>query len=79
MKIRRIEFEEGEEGATPSEITVSMTLLEAATIAKVFGSFSVEELERRGIPDLDIYGVLTGDVFNRYWEDGLDGVKLGGG
>ncbi len=60
----------------PSEITVTMTLEEAASIAKVFGSFNDKAYRDRGLPRTDIYNDLCGDVFNRYWEDGLDGVKL---
>lgn len=75
MKVRSIEFEEGDEGAIPSEITVTMSRIEAAAIARVFGKFSDVELEKRGLPQTEIYNVLVGDVFNRYWEDGLDGVR----
>lgn len=76
MRLENIEFEQGEEGAVPSEITVTMSLEEAASIAKVFGGFNDKELRARGLPHNTIYGDLCGDVFNRYWEDGLDGVKL---
>ena len=76
MRLNAIEFEEGEEGAVPAEITVTMTLEEAASIAKVFGEFNDAQLKKFVIPHTEIYNVLTSDVFNRYWEDGLDGVRL---
>ncbi len=76
MRLENIKFGQGEEGAVPAEITVTMSLEEAATIAKVFGKFNDKELRERGLPYNTIYGDLTADVFNRYWEDGIDGVKL---
>lgn len=77
MKIDAIQFEQGEEGAIPSEITVTMTRDEAAAIARVFGGFTDNDLFVRGLPKTEIYDALTGDVFNRYWEAGLDGVRFG--
>jgi hypothetical protein len=74
MEIDSIQFEQGEEGAIPSVITVSMTLAEAVAITKVFGSFNDAERKKRGIPETEIYSALCGDVFNRYWEDGVDGA-----
>lgn len=77
MKIDAIRFVQGEaeEGAIPSEIAVTMTLEEAAVIAEVFGSFSDTEMTRRKLPFLpEVYEVLCGDVFNRYWDDGVDGA-----
>ncbi len=75
MKLKAIEFRELGEGAIPSEITVTMSLAEAYAIAKVFGGFSDVEYDKRELPVTDIYGPLTGDVFNRYWDDGVDGAK----
>lgn len=76
MRLENIKFEESEEGALPSEITVTMSLEEAATIAKVFGGFNDKALRDKGLPRTNIYNDLCDNVFNRYWEDGLDGVKL---
>lgn len=75
MEINAIQFEQGEEGAIPAEITVTMTLEEAVAIAHVFGDFTDKDLEDKGLPQTDIYSALTGDVFNRYWDDGLDGAR----
>lgn len=69
MIIEKIEFVQGEEGALPNVLTVSMTLAEAIWIAQKAGS------ERGGYPTThDIYEALTGDVFNRYWQNGVDGA-----
>ncbi len=75
MKLKAIEFREGEDGSIPAEITVTMTLAEAYAIARVFGGFNQLEYDKRELPVTDIYGPLTGDVFNRYWDDGVDGAK----
>lgn len=76
MRIDSIQFEQAEIGAMPSEITVTMTREEAASIAKVFGEFNDLELRKRGLPRTEIYSVLTADVFNRYWDNGVDGVQF---
>ena len=71
MKIEKIDFIQGEDGAQPNVITVSMTLAEAVWIAEKAGN------ERGGYPTShDIYEALTGDVFNRYWEDGIEGATI---
>lgn len=74
MKLNSIQFRQGEaeEGAVPLEITVTMSLVEAVVICKVFGGFSEAEFEKRKLPPIDIYNDLSGDVFNRYWDDGVD-------
>jgi hypothetical protein len=69
MKIEKIEFTQGEEGALPNVIVVSMTLAEAVWIAQKAGN------ERGGYPTThDIYMALNADVFNRYWENGVEGA-----
>lgn len=66
MKVKAMSFIGGEEGAEPNSVTVSMTISEAAWIAKVAGQ------QRGESPHSSIYSALIGDVFNRYWEDGVD-------
>ena len=71
MTIDKIEFKQGEEGAIPAQITVTMTLAEAVWIAKTAGSVSgVGHAESS-----DIYNALASDVMNRYWEDGIEGAR----
>lgn len=74
MKINSIQFRQGEaeEGAIPSEVTVTMSIVEAAQIAKIFGEFADVTFEKRGWPVTHMYSDLSGDLFNRYWEDGVD-------
>lgn len=74
MRVDLIRFIQGEKGAVPNEITVTMSLMEAAVIGKVFGGFNAHDYEKREIPEIDAYNDLCGNVFNRYWEDGLDGA-----
>lgn len=66
MQIDKIIFTQSEEGAEPENITVTMSLKEAIWIAKVAGQQCGEGQHR------EIYGPLIGDLFNRYWDDGVD-------
>lgn len=72
MKIKKIKFVENEDGAIPNKITVEMSLADAVVIAEIFGRLSDDVFTARGLPMTDIYGVLAGDVLNRYFEDGVD-------
>lgn len=71
MRIDAIQFEQGEEGAVPAEVSVTMSITEAAQIASVFGKMAEFDFSQRGWPLTHIYLDLTANVFNRYWEDGL--------
>lgn len=77
MRVDAIQFEQGEEGAVPTEVSVTMSITEAAQIAKVFGAMSDHDLTERGWEPTRIYEDLTANVFNRYWEDGVDGMMRG--
>lgn len=72
MRLNWIDF--AGEPALPHNITVSMTVTEAAAIARVFGALNDYGLRRLGLDDSGIYDCLTGDVFNRYWDDGVNDV-----
>lgn len=67
MKIESIRFGDDE----PAEVTVTMTIAEAAAVTKVFG---------RLVPTPDvasgIYSVFTSMLFNAYWEDGVEEVSV---
>jgi len=69
MKLQNITFTQAEEGAIPKEITVTMTLAEAVWIAKAAGKQPCGNQ-----PTKDIWDALIGDVFNRYWDEGIDGA-----
>ncbi len=61
MEIKNIQLENG-----PSRITVEMSLEEAIWIAKVAG-------KQRGVsPHNEIYACLVGEMFNRFWDSGLE-------
>lgn len=69
MQIDNIKFTQGDDGAEPCEVVVTMTIKEALWIALVAG-------KQRGVsPHWDVYCALVGDVFNRYWDDGIDGAQ----
>ena len=73
MKIRNIQLDDNE---LPETVTVEMTIGEAAFIAKVCGGLSrntaIEQHGPIGAHHDDIYDSLTGGLFNRFWEDGID-------
>lgn len=69
-------------GTAPKTVTITMTIDEAGSIAKVFGEFSPLKFGEK-FPHIDpsisgeIYDCLTGDVFNRFWDDGVNGWMRG--
>lgn len=67
MKLDNLEFEFDERvGAVPNTVSVTMTIEEALWVAKLAG-------QTRGDGEgSEIYNCLVGDVFNRYFEDGVD-------
>lgn len=70
------------EGGKPAMVTVEMSISEAAAIAKVFGGLSPKSFSEK-VPALtngehsEVYGCLVGEVFNRFWDDGVDGFLSG--
>jgi hypothetical protein len=76
MQIEAMTFtQHEEEGAIPEKITVTMTAREAVWIAKVVGRLTGEQKDQI-LPGFheecsEIYSCLTGDVANRYFEEGL--------
>lgn len=69
MTVDKIEFTQGEEGAVPSSVSGTFSIEEALWIAKVAGQ------QRGTSPHNDLYDGLVDDLFNRYWEDGIDGAQ----
>lgn len=57
------------DGGKPVRITVSLPVGEAARIVEVFGELGGEESE------IDVYGCLTGELFNRFWINGVQGYR----
>lgn len=74
MKIKTIELADG----LPSEITVVMTEREAALIARLIGPTTATERNKiqhdGGAVGNNVYAALTGGVFNRFYDSGVDGV-----
>jgi hypothetical protein len=69
--IRRIELEDGK----PVKIVAEIGIGEAARMAQWTGSLAPAT---GGDDDTGgIYEALTGDVFNRFWSNGVDGYADG--
>lgn len=77
MITQRIDFQYG----SPDAITVTMSVAEAAFITTLLGRMN--DLEQDNViaggahAGRGIYDCLTGDLFNRYWDDGVDGYLSG--
>lgn len=80
MKLNSIKM--NKKGTAPKTVTVTMTIDEAGAIAEVFGGFSPVKFSQQ-FPNFDsdisgeIYDCLIGDVFNRFWDAGVNGWKRG--
>ena len=76
MILKTIAFEPVDDEQYPARISVEMTIEEATWIAAIAGKCSGDS------PHHGIYDCLVGDVFNRYWDDGVDeamkmlGIKI---
>ena len=74
MKLNKMTFTEavdaGEVYATPETVTVTMSIKEAIWIAKLAG----KQVGGDGTSS-SIYSCLTGEVFNRWWDDGVTGAN----
>lgn len=68
MKIKSIDLDD--EGC-PKKITCTLTVAEATWIARQAGGTSEGEIP------YGIYASLTGDLFNRFWGDGVAGAERG--
>lgn len=76
MKLIGITFTDNEAGdPVPSRITVEMSQDEALLIATMIGKTNHtqrnEMMAGAGVIGSDVYDCLTGNVFNRYWDDGV--------
>jgi hypothetical protein len=79
MQLNEITFKPGDEGAIPDRVTVTLTIREAAYITTIVGKQdgpTAEAFMRGGAEEnYSLYDGFTSDVFNRYWDDGLDGAR----
>lgn len=73
MKLRAIHFDRDKRtidgNPVPARIEVEMTLDEAWVIARMCG-----RLTGANPATSEIYDELVGSVFNRFWDDGVDGA-----
>jgi hypothetical protein len=69
MEVNQIKLMDG----LPSEVTVTMSMAEAAAIAEVFGAMNGYAHQKLGIGGIypGPYDALVGELINRYWDDGL--------
>lgn len=71
MELKNLTFKSIDGRPTvPEKITVELTLQEALWVVKVSGQ------QRGESPHSTIFSCLIGDVFNRYWDDGVDEALL---
>lgn len=77
MKIKSIEMDK--KGLLPQAVTVRMTAREAALIVRMVGKTSHSQRDQiqsdGGSAGSCIYDTLAGDLFNRFYDDGVDEVK----
>jgi len=81
MRLVSMTFDE-QEDPCPKDITVTMTIQEAAAVATIVGALSPRTCDEMGIPPAPsgdmgphtVYDALIGDVINRYWEDGVQAL-----
>jgi hypothetical protein len=76
MKIKQIIFDDEE---MPATVIAEMTIREAVFIASMIGRMTdadASEITPDGAAvHYGIWTALTGNVFNAYWDSGLDGAK----
>jgi hypothetical protein len=75
IRLRTIEFD-GD--ANPSQVTLTFSIESLARITKMLGNISpVSTNPPESYPAAsEFYNVVAGDVFNPYWDGGVDDVVL---
>lgn len=78
MKIKSIALNGAE---LPESVIAELTISELAFLGKVTGGFSPKTAEEAvpgyGDASNTIYDGITGAVFNRFWDDGIQGFLNG--
>lgn len=73
MRVRSIDLDDH---GDPERVTVTMTTSEAAYLATLTGKQSPKSandvVPGSGTANSDVYDCLTGDLFNRFYEGGVD-------
>lgn len=84
MKVKKIKYDK--QGLHPKKVTVEMSMEEAAALSRLVGKLSYNkavELLGEGATSRyhkhfsETYGCLTGEVFNRFYFDGLNSYEKG--
>lgn len=70
MKIHTINLDD--EGM-PTDIVATITVAEAAFLARILGKLNHPQGERYGVSDA--YDELVGNFFNRFYDGGVDDVE----
>jgi hypothetical protein len=76
MKVQALKLDDD---LLPTTVTVEMTIQEAALFARMTGSLSPATVTTAlgaswAEVNEEVYEGLAHGVFNRYWDDGVDGV-----
>lgn len=65
----------------PKKVTVEMTVDEAGIVAVMLGKLSWQQVHDvapgRESDSSEVYDCLTGEFFNKYWDDGVNGWLRG--
>ena len=69
VKIKTIHLDDDE---SPVTVVAELTIEEAAWISEKTGQETGSDDATSGL-----YNALTGSVFNRFWNDGVDGYRRG--
>ena len=76
MKVKQITLGDDH---LPTGLVVEMSRREAVFIATVFGRHSPKSAEEMvpgyGSASTEVYDCLTGEFFNRVWEDGVEDAR----
>ena len=69
MEITELKFEEH----CPVEVSVTMSVKHAAHLAIILGKLSFNDVGADNWLSLhEFYDLMTGELFNRYWDDGIN-------
>lgn len=75
--IQAIQLSDGQ----PTQVTLSMSVQQAALVTKVIGRMSRDDLEKvmtgADVAGYDMYCCLDKQLFDRFWSNGIDGYLSG--
>ena len=78
MNLRSIKYSDTEK---PVHLSVTMSIKEAAFLVKIFGGMNSHQsnavIQGGDVMGDEIWSCLV-NVFNRHWDDGIDGYLAGG-